>query len=85
MTTFSPEFDREIELLLEQTRLFRFVSAVVNARLRSLLPSRFASALANTCASWFLATSTLGKSMIIQTGFADRDDARTFRQLAQRL
>ncbi len=76
------ELDREIELLFKETRLFRFVRAVVNLRFD------FFFCLALQGAREYLhlfpfRCFNARQTMIIETGFTDGDDAWILRQFAQ--
>ena len=79
-----PELDREIELLLEQTGLFRFVGAVVNVGFDFFF-RRALQRLREYLRLALLRQFHARQSMIIETGFTDRDDAPAFRQFAQRV
>src|SRR5450759_4232772 len=75
-----PKIDSEIELLLKETRLSRLVSAVLDARFDLLFGLALQRARENL---HFLSLCRFHarQMMIIETCFAKRDDARTFRQL----
>ncbi len=79
-----PELHGEIELLLEQTGLFRFVGAIVDFRFHLLVGRGLKRLDENLRCLAFLRQLNAGKRVIIEAGLADRHDARAFRQLAQR-
>ena len=83
MTTFKPQLDREIELLLEEARLFTLERAIVQSALDLVVGFGLQGARNNGR----LALAGEGRArqvMIIQAGLADGRDPRIFRQLAQR-
>ena len=77
------ELRREIELLLKQTGLFRFVRAVVDIGFDFFFRETL-ERLGKNLRLAFLRYLNAREPMIIQTGFANRHDARTFCQFAQR-
>ena len=76
-----PKLDCQIELLLEQTRLFRFVRAVANLRFDFFigLTSQSSHNLHLLFPGYFFTRQV----MIIQAGLANSHDARVLRQFAQ--
>src|SRR5436853_1754728 len=76
------QFHREIEKLLEQLRLFGFVSAVLNRRF-DLFFSLALERVENLNVFSFL-NFDARRVMIIQADFANRDHARILCQLTQR-
>src|SRR6266536_706410 len=76
------KLDRQIELFLKKIGLFRFVSAIFNARFQLF----FSSALqrAKHLHIFLFRCFDARQMMIIKTGLADRYYARTLCQLSQR-
>ena len=77
-----PQFHRQVELLLKQTHLFRFVCAVANLRFD------FFIGLSSQCGHdldlLFLRYFFTRQMVIIETCLADGYDARALCQFAQR-
>src|SRR5438270_12963611 len=76
------ELDREIELLLKQYRLLRFISAIFDAGV-DLFFRLTLQRIGENLHFLVLRRRLARQRMIIQTRFANRYYARTFRQLAQ--
>src|SRR5438552_9916316 len=77
------ELDREIELLLKQYRLLRFISAVFDAGV-DLFFRLTLQCIGEDLHFLVLRCRDTRQRMIIQTCLANRNHARTLRQLAQR-
>src|SRR3954470_7157970 len=77
-----PELDGQIELLLEQARLFRFVSAVADLRFDFFI--RFTSQSSHHLDLVFLSHLFTCQMVIVQAGLANCYYARMFREVAQR-
>src|SRR6202011_4866026 len=75
------EFDGKIELLFEQVRLPRLVSAVLDFTFNFLL--RFGSQCAENLPLLFLRDRHAWQPMISQTGLTDRDHAPALCQITQ--
>jgi hypothetical protein len=69
-----PKLDGQIELLLEQTRLFRLVRAVANLRFDFFIG--LTSQCSHNLHLLFPGYSFTRQMMIIQAGFANRHDPR---------
>ena len=77
-----PKLGRQFELLLKQTRLFGFISAVVDFGLDLLFRRRLKRLHENLSVLALFRELQTRQRVIIQTRFADRDDPRILRQLA---
>ena len=77
------QFDCEIELLFKQTRLFRFVSAVVDFRLEQILGGSLERFRKNLGALLSFRQFQTWQRMIIQARFAERDHARVRGKFAE--
>ena len=76
-------FSGELQLLLEEAGLFRFVSAVVDFRLDLFLGRSLERLDENLGRLAILCEFPAGQRMIVQTRLADRDHARVLRQFPQ--
>src|SRR4029078_1012515 len=76
------QFDRKVELLLEDTRLFVFDRTVMDAALDFIIGLRL-ERLIDHLRLAFLRDRQTREMMIIEARLANRRDARTFRQFTQ--